>query len=1482
MLEERSSLFVVRQADIQLFLSPPFLFFPTKELKPHHILREALLTLLLLPPHNNNNNMPHRRHSASIVDAGKEKCTGGTGSPLITAEHLFSLSLSLTHPYHHLYLYIIIIIIYVYFHTSFVRLYNFSPFRVEVGDNCWSSEASSHSLRIPSFFIATHFFFGSPSLAMAPPKQHHQLPVRAKTGGYLRAPFAISSSFAAAAEKHVDQGSATRGATAASLQWRRRAEEMAEDGEGVEALPTRQWTRAGVGAGALSVKDRKAQQAAAERVYGEEWFGNDEAAATGDTLQVSQQHMFGVDRREQETMKALMTRRLRQQRQQQHGSRDGEEEEEGSSRAHTSAAPHDEESNPMKRVRTEAKGTTATGGIENPPAPAPHDSHAADTADAGGGAVWQQEKQKEEQGLEGEEFPPLKPNKKEISKWGGSLLLLEGENGVSCHTKFPSCGSTDLLTSVGHTAMRLSSEQHVSFASSLTRVYLFFCPPRWWSSAVQERAWGMLQSLRGSLFGSSQASHPTPEPEEAHPPGPSPSPPLPPDALGSVSTSPRAGSSKDTKAYWLRTVLPFHSSRRTAGVTGGSGGLPEGVSRSNSQKPAGGSGDGFLEWLGISTAVAESADEAEEVGADGVEAREGEEEKDEKLFAQTVLEELMREREREFRAVLLPQATQDSPHPEDAEDELRRIHTNVLREMCWHGCPAAARGTVWRMLTGLASSTKVSARVFLPASFGVFPEEHSPKQQIPAAEGASPATHNPSPFAAHASAALKNLQRKRREYNQSVEQLYGTSAHATESPALVSHQASSEAKVLLQLQKDLPRMQFGSCDKAREQRFNFIQHPRVQATLERILYCWSLRHPASGYVQGMNDLLAPFLSVVLAEYVCPASRAVTELLHMDEAALNAALDVSRIPESIWRGEMEADVYFLFSYLLNLVQGHYTQQQAGFVAMVREMDTTVQKADPGLYKHLQSVGIETVQYAFRWMTCLLVRELQPWQMLRLLDAYISCSSAAGTNFSAILLDDGDGDGESGAEDCLQLHVFVCVALLLRFASLLMHMTDFAELLTFLQQLPTEMLSSRDMDELLAEAFLLKSKSYMMHIRNNESLSVHGTGRHGGPFKISPLIQNEMPSGLSGTGENESPLRAEEREKGRPPQGSIGLFFLILRVFDATDRLIKLCKEMRQVSCSQSSEIYETLASTVHWLVRSGADPHAVAEIEFLELRPLLHDLVSTGAVECLAACLDAATVLDFSVTDAAQCTPLHALAQTAAPDAVATEMLRRIVERLQHHPMDLEERAGWIANCVAAGAPMTATPVRHMPCLHQLLIEGEATALRACLHACTRPIDFETRDPAGRRALECLCRCSAKDPVAAELLDMVLERLQSPRGAADYIEWDGGAGGKRTWARAGTEDGCHRQCRRPHQQHCPSKGFLTLAAAHGRLSLFWPKVKHLPEYKDARDLVVGWVGTKDWDKIPEEDRWTHFLLMKEGSCATFTRELHRSMSRCLTL
>ena len=45
-----------------------------------------------------------------------------------------------------------------------------------------------------------------------------------------------------------------------------------------------------------------------------------------------------------------------------------------------------------------------------------------------------------------------------------------------------------------------------------------------------------------------------------------------------------------------------------------------------------------------------------------------------------------------------------------------------------------------------------------------------------------------------------------------------------------------------------------------------FQKKIVQNIFQRVLYVWAVRHPASGYVQGINDLLTPFFVVFLTEY----------------------------------------------------------------------------------------------------------------------------------------------------------------------------------------------------------------------------------------------------------------------------------------------------------------------------------------------------------------------------------------------------------------------------------------------------------------------------------------------------------------------------------------------------------------------------------------------------------------------------------------
>lgn len=44
-----------------------------------------------------------------------------------------------------------------------------------------------------------------------------------------------------------------------------------------------------------------------------------------------------------------------------------------------------------------------------------------------------------------------------------------------------------------------------------------------------------------------------------------------------------------------------------------------------------------------------------------------------------------------------------------------------------------------------------------------------------------------------------------------------------------------------------------------------FREKKVKELLVRVLYIWSVRHPASGYVQGINDVVTSFVIVFLGE-----------------------------------------------------------------------------------------------------------------------------------------------------------------------------------------------------------------------------------------------------------------------------------------------------------------------------------------------------------------------------------------------------------------------------------------------------------------------------------------------------------------------------------------------------------------------------------------------------------------------------------------
>lgn len=90
----------------------------------------------------------------------------------------------------------------------------------------------------------------------------------------------------------------------------------------------------------------------------------------------------------------------------------------------------------------------------------------------------------------------------------------------------------------------------------------------------------------------------------------------------------------------------------------------------------------------------------------------------------------------------------------------------------------------------------------------------------------------------------------------------------------------------------------------------------------------AIRHPASGYVQGINDLVTPFLVVFLSEYL--------------EGSVDDWSIANITAEKI--SDIEADCYWCLSKLLDGMQDHYTFAQPGIQRLVFKLKELVRRID----------------------------------------------------------------------------------------------------------------------------------------------------------------------------------------------------------------------------------------------------------------------------------------------------------------------------------------------------------------------------------------------------------------------------------------------------------------------------------------------------------------------------------------------------------
>lgn len=273
--------------------------------------------------------------------------------------------------------------------------------------------------------------------------------------------------------------------------------------------------------------------------------------------------------------------------------------------------------------------------------------------------------------------------------------------------------------------------------------------------------------------------------------------------------------------------------------------------------------------------------------------------------------------------------------PQSSCRPARLIPSGSLRSLAWGGIPDEIRPIAWQLLL-VSFATTARPPIWL----------YDARGQL--------TLQNYLPLALQP--RLTTLSRKRKEYSQLVDQYFGRGLASLDQQVSPVWYSSS---------RDAERRRFGirlrlTC-RGRDLVFRCGHVWRLSGyatrkrrkgdltdtwqSLERILYVWAIRHPASGYVQGINDLVTPFFEVFLSAYIGTSAR----LLLRPRKGLTCAdtepelFDASFLPDGILAA-IEADSFWCLSKLLDGIQDNYISHQPGIHRLVKRMSELIKRID----------------------------------------------------------------------------------------------------------------------------------------------------------------------------------------------------------------------------------------------------------------------------------------------------------------------------------------------------------------------------------------------------------------------------------------------------------------------------------------------------------------------------------------------------------
>ena len=150
--------------------------------------------------------------------------------------------------------------------------------------------------------------------------------------------------------------------------------------------------------------------------------------------------------------------------------------------------------------------------------------------------------------------------------------------------------------------------------------------------------------------------------------------------------------------------------------------------------------------------------------------------------------------------------------------------------------------------------------------------------------------------------------------------------------------------------------------------FHFFR-PHQYASLRNILVVFGLRHADVGYVQGLNELVAPIYFVF-----------------------------ANCADESERENAEVATYFCFENLLEhckdafQVAADSATTGAGINGAMRLFALLIDRMDPHLSLRLKTIEIEPAFYAFRWLSLLLAKEFLLPDLMRLWDSTFALPGA----------------------------------------------------------------------------------------------------------------------------------------------------------------------------------------------------------------------------------------------------------------------------------------------------------------------------------------------------------------------------------------------------------------------------------------------------------------------------------------------------------